>query len=326
MPLIKISDIDIERSVQVRARIDPRTVEEYAEHITAKKPPLPPIIVFGPDSRGKYYLSEGWHRLEAHKRADRASVNATIRDGDWKAALEHALGSNARHGLRRSNADKRRVVELALKHWPGWSQSMIADKCGVHVNTVAAIKPQVPQNVVPDKILGKDGKQYPSRPPKAPPAQPPEDDPGKSPTIGKQPPAPVQRLEDEPPGDPTPEQPPLPTDRLDCVVPPHLVPLWERRREVQTLLDQLSRIRAAIQQAQDDRDPLFYGAGQGQAPINFSSALTHLQQARSAINEALPFAVCPMCQGGGCRCCSGNGLISKYRYDTIIPSEKKVKR
>ena len=121
-----------------------------------------------------------------------------------------------------------------------------------------------------------------------------------------------------------PEPPPLPIDQLGQTVPPHLVPLWERRHEVKSFIDHLSRIHKLLEQARDDRDPLFFGAGQGQTPVNFSAALTHLQQARSAIKEAMPFAVCPMCQSAGCRCCSGNGLISKFRYDTIVPAEKKV--
>lgn len=329
MPQINLSEIDIDRSVQVRAKLNEETVVEYTEHITAKRPPMPPVVVFGPDSRGKYFLSEGWHRVAAHRKAGRTAIQATIRDGGWKEALEHALGSNAQHGLRRSNADKRRAVELALKHWPTWSQSMIADKCGVHVNTVATIKPQVPQNVVPDKIIGKDGKEYPARPPmhhpkRPPPSQPPEDE--EIPTSGKPPSPDVQRLENGPPPVPTPEPPPLPLDRLGRTVPPHLVPLWERRKEVQEILDELSRIHKAIQQAQDDRDPLYFGAGQGNTPVNFSQAISHLKQARSSIKEAMPYAVCPMCQGSGCRNCSGNGLISKFRYDTIIPAAKKVKQ
>ena len=118
----------------------------------------------------------------------------------------------------------------------------------------------------------------------------------------------------------------MPLDRLGRTVPPHLVPLWERRDEVQEQLDALSRIQRLLDQAQLDRDPLYFGAGQGNTPVNFSQAIGHLKQARSSIKEAMPYAVCPMCQGTGCRSCSGNGLISKFRYDTIIPSSKKVKR
>jgi uncharacterized ParB-like nuclease family protein len=332
MPLIKIADIDLERSIQVRAKIDTRTVNEYTEHMAAKKPPLPPIVLFGPDSRGKYYLSEGWHRLEAHKKAGRASIQATIREGGWKDALEHALGSNAQHGLRRSNADKRHAVKLALIHWVEWSNNLVSNKCNVDEGTVRNVRSDMESTSEIPKLntrIGADGKTR-SVPPKDPPVATqadhsegdassghnPEDEVPRSPTAGEPVFQTVQGVD---------EPPPLPLDRLNQKVPPHLVPLWERRREVQELLDELSRIHKVIQQAEYDRDPLYFGAGQGNTPVNFTSALGHLKQARVSIKEAMPFAVCAMCQGAGCRSCSGNGLISKFRYDTIIPAAKKVK-
>lgn len=329
MPQINLSDLDMDRSVQVRAKLHDETVAEYADHIAAKKPPLPPVIVFGPDTRGKYYLSEGWHRVAAHRKAGRTVIQATIRDGSWKEALEHALGSNAQHGLRRSSADKRRAVELAIKHWGEWSHQLIADKCGVSKTFVEAIRKDIQPSHggtvdTPRTVLGKDGKRrvIPPPPKSPPPSKPPAND--EVPTSGKPLSSDVQRLENGPPPAPPLEPPPLPVDRLGVTVPPHLVPLWERRREVQELIDELSRMQRLIDQAQLDRDPLYFGAGQGNTPVNFSTALGHLKQARSSIKEAMPYAVCPMCQGSGCRCCSGNGLISKFRYDTIIPASKKV--
>ena len=335
MPLINISDIDVEASVQVRAEINSDTVKEYAEHITDKRPPLPPIIVFGPDSRNKYYLSEGWHRLAAHKQAGRTAIQANIREGGWKDALEHALGSNAQHGLRRTNADKRRSVELALKHWAEWSNGVIADKCAVSREMVGDIRPRQvsDSDTCPGPVIGKDGKKY--RPPPvrqvsdsdtcagSMKGSPTDDQVSDSDTCPEQ--NRPKHAENSLPPPKKQVPPPLPTDQLGQTVLPHLLSLWERRHEVKAFLDQLSRISKRLELARDDRDPLFFGAEQGQTPINFSSALTHLQQARNAIKEAMPFAVCPMCQGSGCRCCSGNGLISKFRYDTIIPAEKKVK-
>ena len=81
MPVIRRSDIDLESSVQVRAKIDPETVAEYAAHIEAKKAPLPPIVVYGPDSRGKFFLSEGWHRVKASQQAGREGIQATVKEG-----------------------------------------------------------------------------------------------------------------------------------------------------------------------------------------------------------------------------------------------------
>jgi hypothetical protein len=351
MPNIPITDIDTDHSVQVRAGINQTTVEEYAEHLKSKRPPLPPIVLFGPNPSGKYYLAEGWHRLAAHKKAGLDAIPATIQTGDWKQALEHALGSNCEHGLRRTGADKRRAVELALKHWSDWSDTMIAEKCGVSRPLVFEVRRNVhPVNGLqpagPRQVRGKDGKIYPvpavspSKKP-SPPTEPPtigtedekstqrlENNGKPSPTSGNTPAASFQRSEERdafppPPERPAPKPPPLPIDQRGRTVPPHLVQLWERRQEVERLTSLLKEIEDELEQARADLDPLWCGAGQGQTPINFSTARAHLKQARATIKEALPWAVCPMCQGTGCRCCSGNGLTSKFRYDTIIPARYK---
>ena len=337
MPTIKISDIDLETSVQIRVKIEPDTVADYAAHIQAKKPPLPPIVVFGPDSRGKFFLSEGWHRLEANRRAGRAGISATIKDGGWKDALEHALGSNAAHGLRRTNADKRRAVELALKHWPGWSSRAVEEKCGVSDTFVASIRSiQVPTVGTCQTVTGRDGKQYPAHPPmqQAPEEeyQPHEaekpaevyEEPGTRPEV----PLRTSQLPLPPPEPFTPMPIPvakpgsLPKDAQGRTIPPTCLPLWTRRQEVLALLSAVSEVRATLKAAQDDRDPLWCGKDQGSTCVNFSSVLAHLNQVYADIKAALAHRVCPVCQGLGCRHCCGLGLISEYRLG-FVPSEFK---
>jgi hypothetical protein len=50
-----------------------------------------------------------------------------------RGPLLHAVGANARHGLRRTNADKRRAVELLLAdaEWAAKSSNWIAQTRGV---------------------------------------------------------------------------------------------------------------------------------------------------------------------------------------------------
>jgi hypothetical protein len=81
----------------------------------------------------------------------------------------------------------------------------------------------------------------------------------------------------------------------------------------------LSRVKGALRSAQDDKDLLF-------AEVNFSSALSQLDQARYDIKSAKPFAVCPTCQGqvsDKCTLCRGRGLISEFRWKTCVPREVK---
>ena len=62
------------------------------------------------------------------------------------------------------------------------------------------------------------------------------------------------------------------------------------------------------------------------AEVNFSSALSQLDQAWTDVKTAKPFAVCPTCQGqlpDQCTLCRGRGLISEYRWTTCVTREDK---
>ena len=84
-----------------------------------------------------------------------------MRKGGRVDALKYALGANAVHGQRRSNADKRRCVEIAVKEFGGLSSRAIAELCGVSNHFVDSIRP-VEVGTVPTSRTGADGKQYPA--------------------------------------------------------------------------------------------------------------------------------------------------------------------
>ena len=116
--------------------------------------------------------------------------------------------------------------------------------------------------------------------------------------------------------------PPPPSQVLDATgwpIPTQLIPLWQRADEVQEKLTVLSRVKGALRSAQDERDPLY-------AEVNYSSALSHLDQAWADLKTAKPFAVCPACQGqvaDKCTLCRGRGLISEHRWNTCVTREDK---
>ena len=116
--------------------------------------------------------------------------------------------------------------------------------------------------------------------------------------------------------------PPPPSQVLDTTgwpIPTQLIPLWHRANEVQEMLTSLSRVKGALRAAQENRDKLF-------AEVNFSSALSQLDQAWTDIKTAKPFAVCPTCQGqlpDQCTLCRGRGLISEHRWNTCVTREDK---
>ena len=73
--------------------------------------------------------------------AARRSI-AEIREGSSRDAVLHGIGSNAAHGLRRTQADKRRAVERLLKdpEWARWSDRKIAEVAKVDHKTVGTIR------------------------------------------------------------------------------------------------------------------------------------------------------------------------------------------
>lgn len=87
----------------------------------------------------------------------------TFPHGGRVEALKWALGANAAHGHRRSNADKRRAVEIALREFPKILSNALAKMCGVHDGLVASVRGiQVPESGT-STVTGADGKQYPTR-------------------------------------------------------------------------------------------------------------------------------------------------------------------
>jgi len=70
-------------------------------------------------------------------------IEAETRDGGAREALGHSILSNARHELRFSNRDKRRVVGIMLDdlEWSKLSDREIARRCGVSQPFVGKLRP-----------------------------------------------------------------------------------------------------------------------------------------------------------------------------------------
>ena len=139
MKTLNINTVIIDRGTQSRAQISEDTVTDYAEAMQAGDT-FPPITVYfdGVD----YYLADGFHRLHAAKRLHKASIQADVRTGTLRDAILYSLGANRDHGLRRSNADKRKCVMTLLEdfEWGDLSVNEMARICGVSPQLVTAVK------------------------------------------------------------------------------------------------------------------------------------------------------------------------------------------
>ncbi len=120
------------------AGVNKATAAEYAEAMKAGAV-FPPVVVFV-DQKGAHWLADGFHRCAAAELAELAEVSADVRQGSRKDALLYAASANSSHGLRRTNADKRRAVLLVLGNFPKWSDRKIGESCGVDHKTVSAAR------------------------------------------------------------------------------------------------------------------------------------------------------------------------------------------
>ncbi|MFP4239812.1 MAG: ParB N-terminal domain-containing protein [Rhodosalinus sp.] len=138
--MLRLDQIRTDGGTQSRAAINEQTVAEYAEAMGDEATVFPPVIVYH-DGRD-YWLADGFHRLAAWERVGRVEVPAEVRQGDRRRAILHSVAANSKHGLRRTNDDKRRAVLTLLEdeEWGQWSDREIARQCGVTHPFVAKLR------------------------------------------------------------------------------------------------------------------------------------------------------------------------------------------
>lgn len=291
MKKIKLDEIIIDGGTQTRAALNEDTIDDYAEAMT-EGAKFPAVVVFA--SGTAYLLADGFHRFMAAQRCGWVEIDCDVRKGSKQDAIKYSLGSNIAHGLRRTNADKRRGVEIALREFGKMSDRAIAEMCGVGYTLVAEIQKErlpttgsQPPPPRPTQRIGRDGRETET----ANIGAPPRDD-------LRHPPTP----------------PPVEKDPNGKVIPAKLLPLWRRRQEIIDMCTAISRIRTTFEKGVEDKDKLF-------AEANPQSVKAALDQAYTAIKATAPFCLCPACQGAGCRSCASRGLIGKFRYDHVVPTE-----
>ncbi len=145
--LLAISVIQ-DGGAQMRVGMNEETVVDYAEEMVSGAE-FPPVIVYHDGTA--YWLADGYHRVDAARRIGRPDIQAEVHDGDQRDAVLHGIGANARHGLRRTQADKRQAVETLLRdeQWSKWSDRRIAKKANVDHKTVGKIRHEILGGEIP---------------------------------------------------------------------------------------------------------------------------------------------------------------------------------
>lgn len=142
---LSVERIRTDGGTQPRAEMNQLVVDEYAASMEGGAA-FPPVVVFH-DGEG-HWLADGFHRVAAARSLQRLSIGAEVRQGTRRDAVLFSVGANASHGLRRTNADKRRAAEVLLadSEWSGWSDREIARRCGVSDRFINSLRPPVTAN------------------------------------------------------------------------------------------------------------------------------------------------------------------------------------
>lgn len=81
-------------------------------------------------------------KIAAAREAELETIACEVRPGSIRDAILHSAGANATHGLRRSNADKRRAVLILIEdeEWSKWADREIARRCAVSHDFVSRLR------------------------------------------------------------------------------------------------------------------------------------------------------------------------------------------
>ncbi len=143
--MLALEVLRLDGGTQPREKLDEVTIAEYAEAME-RGDEFPPLTVFYDGEA--YWLADGFHRYHAAKATGQAEMACDVRQGTRRDAVLHSVGVNAEHGLRRTNADKRRAVMTLLRdpEWGKWSDREIARKCKVSAPFVAKLRKELSVN------------------------------------------------------------------------------------------------------------------------------------------------------------------------------------
>src|SRR5687767_4137212 len=112
---VSIKSIILDAGTQMRVAVDAAVIDEYAERM-AEGDQFPPVDLITDGS--SYWPWDGHCRIEASNRVGFTEIEANVESGTLLDAQMKACGSNAQHGMRRTNADKRNAATAALGFWP----------------------------------------------------------------------------------------------------------------------------------------------------------------------------------------------------------------
>lgn len=150
--LVQIKALVSDEKFQSRTRTDEGTLADYKDAMS-NGASMPPIVVADVD--GVLFIVDGWHRVSAALALGWLELEAFVEPMTINEAVWEAASANKAHGLRRSNADKIRAVEMvfALDDTASVSDREIARRIGVSHEFVRQHRSR---GATPDTMEGDD--------------------------------------------------------------------------------------------------------------------------------------------------------------------------
>lgn len=129
MTKLPLSQIRTDGGTQPRLALDFNIVNQYMDDML-RGDVFPAVSVFYDGT--EYWLADGFHRHQAAWQGELAEISAKVHQGSREDAIWFSFAVNREHGLRRSDADLKRIIEAALAHpkSSGLSDNAIAKHVG----------------------------------------------------------------------------------------------------------------------------------------------------------------------------------------------------
>lgn len=301
-------------NLQIRVEMQDECIEDYAAAYRERPEEMPPVVVFYDFMGDTYYLADGFHRVAAAKRAECTKIKAEVHEGTYKAALKYALGANAKHGLRRTNADKRNAMEIA---WRNRATIFGAEKpTERQFAEICAVSNGTAHNFLADigllklsKVVGGDSQA----PRIQDSAEPTLDDkcgrPGTSaPTVLD-----VTHDHTEERNASVRDLLKQGKDRYGMEIPERILPAF-LSREPRDIMKQLGELRKMVDDRHMHGDITYAHIG--------TELLMDLEAAIRTVRFGMAHCVCRMCRGRGCGACSDLGFQTRLQYGRVPPEYK----
>lgn len=160
--MLEIALLRRDGGTQIRAQISMDVAKEYAEAFERGEK-FPPVKARHDGTH--YWLTDGYHRIMAAEMLGAIEMVVEVRPGTRRDAVLDAVGANAEHGFRRTNADKRQAVLVMLEdaEWSAKSDREIARIAHVDPGMVGRLRPPPSVDKPQMRIVTRGGTEFKMR-------------------------------------------------------------------------------------------------------------------------------------------------------------------